>query len=85
MKKNVVPFTDAEEKFIEKIVERRSKAVEKFPLVFGLFVTFGFVATLYGFEKLIDNIELFANNPWILLATGLVTLLVTGAAYQKLN
>lgn len=85
MPKNFVPFTDAEEKIIRKIADERSAAETKFPLLFGLLVTFGFVSTLYGFEKLIDRVQLFEEKPWILLATGVVTLLVTGAAYKKLN
>jgi hypothetical protein len=82
---NLVPFTDKEEKFIKKIVDERTRVEDRFPLLAGLFVTFGFVCTLYGFEKLIDRVDLFVNNPWILLATGLMTLLITGAAYKKLN
>jgi hypothetical protein len=85
MNKNFVPFTDAEEKFIHKAVEQRVKAEGKYPLLFGLFITFGFVATLYGFEKLIDRVALFENHPWILLIIGVSTLLISGAAYKKLN
>lgn len=85
MKKNFVPFTDVEERFIQKIVDERARAETRFPLLTGLLVTFGFVSTLYGFEKLIDRIDLFVNNPWILLMTGVLTLLFTGAAYKKLT
>lgn len=85
MKKNLVPFTDAEERIIRKIAMERDLVETKFPLVFGLFITFGFVSTLYGFEKLIDRVDLFTDKPWILLGTGVLTLLVTGAAYKKLN
>lgn len=85
MSKNFVPFTVAEEKFINKAIERRTKAEAKFPLISGLLITFGFVATLYGFEKLIDRVDLFVNNPWILLVIGITTLTATGAAYKKLN
>ena len=84
-KKNLVPFTKAEEKIIGKVVERRVSAEQRFPLLFGLLATFGLVSILYGFEKLIDRVDLFVNNPWILLATGVVTLLISGAAYRKLN
>lgn len=83
--KNIIPFTRAEEKAIEKIVERRDKVEARFPLFAGILAAFGLVSTYYGFEKLIDRIELFERNPWILLATGILTLLVTGAAYRKLN
>lgn len=83
--KNIIPFTDVEERAIEKVRERRDLAEARFPLFFGLLITFGFVSTLYGFEKLIDRVELFVNNPWILLATGIITLIATGAAYTKLH
>lgn len=85
MKKPVDPFTEAEEKFINRIVDERSRAETKFPLIFGLTATFGLVSLLYGFEKIIDQIDLLANNPWILLVVGLTLLLITGAAYRKLN
>ena len=85
MKKNIKPFTEAEQKIIHKIADERSRVETRFPLLFGMLITFGFVSILYGFEKLIDSVDLFANNPWILLITGLVILLVTGAAYKKLN
>ena len=85
MKKNIVPFTDKEEAFIRKIADERHIAETRFPLVFGLTATFGLVSVLYGFEKIIDQIPLFVDNPWILLILGLGLLLITGAAYRKLN
>lgn len=85
MKKNLVPFTEKETQFIEKMVNERQVVAARFPLVFGLLTTFGFVSTLYGFEKLIDRIDLFTNNPWILLAVGVSTLLASGVAYKKLS
>jgi hypothetical protein len=85
MKKNLVPFTEAEERFIKKVASERQVAETRFPLIFGLTATFGLVSVLYGFEKIIDKVDLFVNNPWILLVTGIVLLLVTGAAYRKLN
>lgn len=85
MTKNFIPFTDKDEKLIEKLSEKRANAEVRFPLTFGLLVTFGFVSTLYGFEKIIDRISFFTDKPWLLLVTGLLTLLLTGAAYKKLN
>ncbi len=82
----LISLTKAEEqKIVEQAVRGRESAAERFPLVFGLFATFGLVAILYGFEKLIDRNQLLSDNPWILLATGVLTLLATGAAYKKLN
>lgn len=85
MTKSIVPFTEIDDKIIEKAKSRRESIAERYPLTFALIGTFGFVSTLYGFEKLIDSIELFANNPWILLLVGLVTLSVTGLALRKLS
>lgn len=85
MSKNLVPFTDAEERFINKVINERARAEKKFPLITGLLITLGFVSTLYGFEKLIDRVDLFVNNPWLLLTFGIGTLLATGAAYTKLH
>ena len=84
-KKNLVPFTDAEERFIEKMIEKRDSAEVKFPLLTALAVTFGFVSTLYGFEKMIDRVDLFVDKPWILLILGITVLSVTGSIYKKLN
>ena len=85
MAKNIVPFTDAEEKFIEKMIQKRHRAEVRYPLVMALAATFGFVCVLYGFEKMIDNISLFTNHPSILFIVGLIIMAITGTAYKKLN
>jgi hypothetical protein len=85
MQKNHVPLTEVEEKLVRQALTRRESLAQRFPLIFGLTATFGLVSVLYGFEKLIDRVELFVNNPWILLVFGIALLLVTGAAYKKLN
>lgn len=69
----------------QNVIKFRDGYAQKYPVFFALGATFGFVATLYGFEKLIDRVDLFVNNPWILLATGIITLSVTGAFYNKLK
>lgn len=84
-KKNFIPFTDAEEKFIQKMVDKRDSAEVRFPLLYTMLGTFGFVSTLYGFEKLIDRVDLFVDKPWILLIVGVITLTVTGTIYKKLG
>lgn len=85
MTKSILPFTDVDDKIIEKARQRRESVAERYPLTFALIGTFGFVSTLYGFEKLIDRFELLANNPWILLIIGLGTLSATGLALRKLG
>ncbi len=69
----------------QQVVRFRDTYAQKYPLFFALGGTFGFVSTLYGFEKLIDRVDLFVNNPWILLGTGLITLTITGSFYNKLR
>lgn len=85
MKKDILPFTDVDDKIIELAAKERQTLAERFPLTFALIGTFGFVSTLYGFEKLIDHVELFVNHPWILLVIGVVTLSATGVALRKLG
>ena len=75
----------AEKQLIEKLVEKRVKVQTKYPLLFIMLVTFGAVATLQGFQRIIDKIPILNNNPWILLVAGLLTLTATGTLYKKLN
>ena len=69
----------------QAVLKVRNTYARKYPLLFALGATFGLVSTLYGFEKLIDKVDLFVNNPWILLATGLFLLSLTGSFYNKLR
>ena len=69
----------------DRLRKYRDGAFAKFPLLFTLFSTFGLVATLYGFEKVIDRIDYFAENPYMILLTGVVILVTTGALYKKLS
>lgn len=69
----------------KKLLSERRYAVKKHPMAFALLSTFGLVATFYGFEHIIDEIPFLTENPIILLSTGVITLLVTGALYKKLS
>lgn len=68
-----------------QVTKIRQTYEQKYPVLFALGAGFGIVSTFYGFEKLIDRVDLFVNNPWILLATGLLILSVTGSFYNKLR
>lgn len=83
-KKSII-FTESEARLIAKLNKKRDRAEARYPLITGLFVTFGFVSVLYGFEKIIDQIAFFEQNPIILLIVGLTILGVTGTVYRKLN
>lgn len=75
-------FITREEK---RVAKARKTYAQKYPLIFAIGSSFGLVSTFYGFEKIIDKIDLFTDNPWILLATGLILLSLTGAFYNKLS
>lgn len=83
-KKDMLPFTKAEEHLADKIIEKRIQAERRFPLIVTLAATFGFVCVLYGFEKMIDNIQFFVDHPSTLFVLGLIILTVTGTLYKKL-
>jgi len=69
----------------QKVAKFRETYSRKFPWLFAVTGAFGIVATFYGFEKLIDKVDIFVENPWILLITGLLVLAVTGTFYNKLK
>lgn len=69
---------------VQKLFQERQSAFQRFPLLFTLLTTFGFVATLYGFEHLLNRVDLLVENPFIMLGVGVLTLLLTGTLYKKL-
>ena len=71
--------------FTGKAKHFRDSAFARFPLIFVLMSTFGLVATLYGFEKVIDQITFFADHPVAILTVGIVILIITGTLYKKLT
>jgi hypothetical protein len=71
---------------LEGYLKKRSEGVfARYPVLFSLLATFGFVSVLYGFENIIDTIPLFSENPLALLLTGVFILLLTGSLYKKLS
>jgi hypothetical protein len=67
-----------------KLTHGRRNAFERFPLLFTLLAAFGVIATTDGFQRLMSKIPLLANNPYITLIIGIITLLITGTLYKKL-
>jgi uncharacterized membrane-anchored protein YitT (DUF2179 family) len=70
---------------LHKFIQQRDSAFKRLPLLFTLLGTFGLMSTFYGFQHIIQEIPLLANNPFIALVIGLVTLLFTGTLYKKLG
>lgn len=71
--------------FSGKAKRIRESTFMRFPVLLLLLSTFGLVATLYGFEKVIDEIPFFAKNPLMILLAGLVSLTITGKLFKKLK
>ncbi|MEK7567737.1 MAG: hypothetical protein AAB513_02345 [Patescibacteria group bacterium] len=74
------------EKLTQKVndyMELQSKGVlSRYPLLFSLLATFGFVSVLYGFERLIDEIPFLNERPFLILFVGFVILIFTGSLYK---
>lgn len=84
--KKVLDAAKGIEKKVGGTIDRHKKsAFERFPLLFTGLGTFGVVATLYGFEGIIDNIDWLADKPWAILLVGIATLIFTGSLYDKLQ
>jgi hypothetical protein len=76
---------DKEEIVLQKFDQQRQNVFQRIPLLFALLGSFGLVATFYGFEGIIDRIDVLADNPVILLMVGILTLGLTGTLYKKLG
>lgn len=79
------PFINTEQAIVQKLVQKKESVFQRFPLLFTMLGAFGLVATFYGFERLIDRVDLLAENPFILLGVGVSILVITGSLYKKLG
>lgn len=70
----------------DQLVEEANKRspLKRFPLLFTLLATFGAVLVLYSFEQIADTIPLIRDNPFLMLAIGLLIMVFTGTLYKKL-
>lgn len=85
MQKKLAEKTEETARNVDRLLEEKRKEVfQRFPLLFTLLGTAGFVATLHGFERLMDQIGL-SSQPLVLLAIGLTLLIFTGTLYKKLG
>ena len=64
---------------------RRQTAFQRFPVTFTLLGTFGLIATFYGFQGLVDQVEYFQSNPEIVLIGGVLVLFLTGRLHHELG
>lgn len=63
----------------------RKSVFKRFPVLFGLLVTFGVAATFLGFERIILNFDVLDKYPELILIMGIIILSITGKLYKKLN
>jgi len=63
----------------------RKNIFKRYPVAMVLVITYGITAVTSGAEFLYGQIPLFKNNPLILIVSGIVALIFTGKAYQKLS
>ncbi|MDA8597199.1 hypothetical protein N9L26_02575 [Candidatus Pacebacteria bacterium] len=63
----------------------RRSALKRFPVVFLLLVTFGVVAVLFAFERILSDITYLNQRPWLILTIGIGVLAGTGTLYKKLS
>ncbi len=62
--------------------ERGRDVLGRYPLLFSVLATFGLVSVLYGFERVIDGIPFFHENPILILLMGFAILIFTGSLYK---
>ncbi len=81
------------EKFIDETAHETERTVLKyrfatfyrFPLLFSLLALFGSVITVFGFERVLDEIGFFSGHPVVTMVIGLAILGFTGALYKHLS
>lgn len=74
-----------ERRHLKKILRKEQTAFRRFPLLFALMGTFGVVSIFHGLARIIERIPLINNNPFILVALGVVTLIFTGTLYKRIG
>lgn len=63
----------------------RRSVIRRFPTLFLLIVTFGASATFFAIDQIFTRTEIIRDNPWLVLAVGIGTLVLTGRLYKKLE
>jgi len=71
---------------MDKVVDPYRRSVfDKFPILSVLMVSFGVTTTFLGFERVLVSFTWINERPFIILAIGITTLVLTGTLYKKLN
>lgn len=68
-----------------KFLPVRENLIQRFPVLFMLVTTAGFVLVLFSMEAIFADWELLQNYPWVTLGIGIGILAATGTLYKKLS
>jgi hypothetical protein len=60
-------------------------ALKRYPLTFGIIALFGVIAVSEGAKGLLEEVVFLQNQPLYLFLIGILTLLILGSVYKKLN
>lgn len=77
--------TTAEDTFESAFKPLRKTALQRFPTLFILAITFGVSAVLYGMDQIISTTPFLSGHPWVSIFVGVFILAVTGQLYKKLG
>lgn len=67
------------------VANARQSTFKRFPRLFLMLSTFGFVLLLHGFEQTVSQIDLFQEQPFLILLIGIGLLFFTGTLYKKME
>jgi hypothetical protein len=73
----------AEDRIEREIEPLRKSLLKRFPTVFLLLVTAGFILVSFAIEEILRQYSFFTQNPLFALVLGLFFLIITGTAYKK--
>jgi len=78
-------ITEVENGMEERLAPVRKNLIARFPVLFMLITTAGFVLVLFSMEAIFANWALLQNYPWVTLGIGIGILVTTGTLYKKLS
>ena len=78
-------FTELEREVEDRFAPVRDNLIKRFPVLFMLITTGGFVLVLFSMEAIFADWALLQNYPWVTLFIGIGILVATGTLYKKLS
>jgi hypothetical protein len=68
-----------------QISKRGGSILKRYPITFAILALFGIDAVSVGVKGILEEINLFKDNPLLMLVFGLIILTVLGLLYKKLD